>query len=86
MIVPCPHCGPRDSGEFHFRGEATGPRPAYEDGVAAFVDHVYGRANIAGAQKEHWYHSAGCRRWLLVERDTRSHAFLSVLPAAEIDR
>jgi sarcosine oxidase subunit delta len=83
MIIDCPHCGPRDSSEFYFRGEAASPRPDYEHGPSAFADHVYGRANIAGPQNEHWYHAAGCRCWLLVERDTRTHAFLSVTPASE---
>jgi methylglutamate dehydrogenase subunit B len=83
MIVPCPHCGTRDSSEFYFRGEATSHRPDYDEGTAAFAEYVYGRANHAGPQKEHWYHAAGCRNWLLVERDTRTHAILSVMLAVE---
>jgi len=86
MIISCPHCGPRDSSEYYFRGEAALRRPDYEEGTAAFADHVYGRVNPAGPQTEHWYHAAGCRSWLLVERDTRTHAFLSVTPASERGR
>lgn len=78
MIIDCPLCGARDSGEFHMRGEATGPRPAYADGQDAFAAYVYERANLAGMQREHWYHAAGCRSWLVVERDTRSHVIASV--------
>lgn len=81
MIIECPHCGPRDSGEFFMRGEATGPRPTYADGQDAFAAYVYDRANLAGMQREHWYHAAGCRSWLVVERDTRSHVVASVTPA-----
>jgi sarcosine oxidase subunit delta len=83
MIIPCPHCGARDSSEFFFRGEARPPRPDYNEGADAFVEHVYERLNIAGSQQEHWYHAAGCRQWLLVERDTRTHAFASVTLASE---
>lgn len=83
MIISCPHCGPRDSSEFYFRGEAASQRPDYDAGTAAFADHVYGRTNPAGPQKEHWYHAAGCRSWLLVERDTRTHDFFSVTLASE---
>ena len=86
MIILCPHCGSRDTSEFFFRGEARPQRPQYEDGTDAFVDHVYERVNNAGAQVEHWYHAAGCRNWLLVERDTRTHAFLSVTLASEQER
>lgn len=86
MIISCPHCGPRDSSEFYFQGEAPGRRPDYDEGTAAFADHVYGRANPAGPQREHWYHAAGCRSWLIVERDTRTHDFLSVTLASEQGR
>ena len=86
MIIPCPHCGPRDSSEFYFRGEAASRRPEYEEGTAAFAAYVYDRANNAGPQNEHWYHAAGCRNWLLVERDTRTHAILSVMLAVEQGR
>lgn len=73
MIVPCPFCGPRDAAEFRHKGDATPRRPAYEDGEAAFVDYVYYRENPAGLIQELWYHALGCRSWLVVERDTRTH-------------
>lgn len=81
MIIQCPHCGTRDSSEFTFRGEASRNRPAYEDGTSAFCDYVYHRDNVAGVGEEHWYHSAGCQSWLIVERDTRTHAIHSVILA-----
>ena len=86
MIIPCPHCGARDSSEFFFRGEARPQRPEYDEGTDLFVAHVYDRMNIAGPQVEHWYHAAGCRNWLLVERDTRTHGFLAVTLASEQSR
>ncbi len=79
MIIDCPHCGARDSGEFFVRGEVTGDRPAA--GVEAFVDYVYERINPAGTTAEHWHHSAGCREWLVVKRDTRTHSIVSVVTA-----
>lgn len=84
MIVKCPHCGSRDSGEFHIRGEAAPCRPEYGDGQAAFVEYVYGRSNVAGVQQEHWYHMVGCRSWLTVERDTRTHEIVSVTFTKEV--
>ncbi len=83
MMINCPHCGNRDSGEFHVRGEAAQRRPDYSEGQDAFAEYVYGRTNIAGIQHEHWYHVAGCRNWLTVERDTRTHAIISVAFARE---
>jgi sarcosine oxidase subunit delta len=45
------------------------------------VDYVYLRDNPAGPHKELWYHSASCRRFLRVERDTRNHEIFSVSAA-----
>lgn len=84
MRIPCPYCGLRDAHEFAYLGDATPKRPdaAAPDAADAFHDYVYLRDNPAGAMKELWYHSAGCRRWLVVERDTRTHAIAGVTLAA----
>jgi sarcosine oxidase subunit delta len=70
MRIPCPYCGPRDSAEFAYRGDARAARPA---GEAGFHDYVYLRDNPAGPIEEHWYHAYGCRHWIVVARDTRTH-------------
>jgi sarcosine oxidase subunit delta len=71
MRIPCPYCGPRDAHEFVYRGDASVIRPDGDD--AGFAAYVYLRDNPAGALHEHWYHAQGCRNWMVVERDTRSH-------------
>jgi heterotetrameric sarcosine oxidase delta subunit len=71
MRIPCPFCGERDSGEFVYRGDASLARPSDD---AGFHDYVYLRTNPAGPIEEHWYHAQGCRNWIIVARDTRSHA------------
>jgi methylglutamate dehydrogenase subunit B len=78
MLINCPYCGPRDLAEFSVNGEVVArPDPQGDlDGAdvrAAFVDTVYLRDNPAGPHREHWFHSAGCQSWLLIERDTRTH-------------
>ncbi|MEO6338900.1 MAG: sarcosine oxidase subunit delta [Caulobacteraceae bacterium] len=80
MRIPCPFCGERDSHEFVSRGEAAPPRPdpAGPGAEGQFFEYLYLRDNPAGPNREHWYHAAGCRQWLLVERDTRTHAILGV--------
>lgn len=74
MRIPCPYCGERDSSEFTYRGDATPTRPSDTADEAAFAEYVYQRDNPAGEITEHWYHTVGCRRWLEVTRDTRTHA------------
>jgi sarcosine oxidase subunit delta len=69
--INCPNCGPRSYQEFWFGGELREYEPD------ADLDHHYAyvwlRANVAGPQRERWFHYAGCRRWLTVERDTRTN-------------
>lgn len=85
MIISCPWCGARDSAEFVYRGDAAPTRPAIDgtDSDVSMVEYVYLRDNPAGRMKEHWYHAAGCRRWLVIERDTRSHEIFNVQFASE---
>ena len=75
MRIACPHCGVRDVREFAYLGDATitRPDPGAPDALARFIDYVYLRDNPAGAHHELWYHAAGCRAWLKVARDTRTH-------------
>jgi methylglutamate dehydrogenase subunit B len=73
MRIPCPYCGERDVQEFVHRGDAAPVRPDGEDGI---FDYVYLRDNPAGLLAEHWYHAQGCRNWIEVTRDTRTHDIL----------
>ena len=77
MRIPCPYCGPRGNEEFAVRG-GVGPRRPDSDDPAAWHDYVYLRENVAGVHREYWQHVHGCRAWLIVTRDTRSHAVLGV--------
>jgi sarcosine oxidase subunit delta len=62
FMLPCPSCGLRSVYEFRFGGEEI--LPTRDNGSA------YERANIAGLQKEWWYHRDGCGEWLVAVRNT----------------
>ena len=81
-LISCPHCGTRPKEEFAIKGAAL-PRPAADAPMAAWFDYVFLRANPRGRYEEHWHHSAGCRRWLVVTRDTMSHEVESCRDAAQ---
>jgi heterotetrameric sarcosine oxidase delta subunit len=85
MRLPCPFCGERDLSEFTCRGEALSARPDPDgpEAEAQFAAWLYPRVNAAGRSREHWRHAAGCRRWLVVERDTRTHEVFAVSLAQE---
>lgn len=82
MRIHCPYCGERSLEEFVVQGEVAGPRPTVDD-LKTMHDYVHLRTNEFGPTKELWYHANGCRRWLVVSRNTRDHAILSVVFAAE---
>ena len=82
MRIPCPHCGERGNDEFFYLGAAGLARPATDAPAEAWHDYVYQRDNPAGPHKELWQHVHGCRRWLVVTRDTRTHEVFSVADAS----
>lgn len=79
LLIPCPWCGPRNETEFHYGGQAdivSPPVPSQcsdeEWGAYLFLRH-----NPKGPFTERWCHTAGCRQWFAVVRDTRTHLFLT---------
>jgi heterotetrameric sarcosine oxidase delta subunit len=67
----CPNCGLRSYYEFWFGGELRPHDPSSTD--EEDYRNTWLRTNNAGPQGERWFHYAGCRRWLTVERDTRNN-------------
>lgn len=84
MRIPCPFCGERGVEEFAYLGAVGPTRPDYASASPeAWHDYVYLRDNVAGPHRELMQHVHGCRRWLLVTRDTRNHAIAAAEPATE---
>ncbi|MEZ5478037.1 MAG: sarcosine oxidase subunit delta [Thiolinea sp.] len=89
MIIPHPLLGPRDAAEFVYLGDASLlQRPDWQaaDADRQFHDYLYLRDNPAGVHRELWFHEQGDRSWLVVTRDTLSHAILKVELAREVAR
>ena len=91
MRIACCHCGERGNDEFAYLGDATVRRPQAEPGMPMdaaawqrWTDYVYLRDNPFGTHRELWQHAAGCRAWLVVTRNVRTHEILSVEPAREV--
>jgi sarcosine oxidase subunit delta len=83
-LITCPHCGVRPKEEFSIRGDASPVRPAPGAPDDAWNAYVFVRDNPKGRIVEHWHHTSGCRRWLVVERDNAwSHEVYSVTDASE---
>ena len=90
MRIRCPFCGDRAHAEFTYQGDAGPVRPRSDvhasPDPAPFVDFAYVRTNPSGAHREYWQHVAGCRAWLVVDRDVTTHAILGVVTARERNR
>lgn len=80
-LIDCPHCGTRPTEEFVPRGEVPPARPEHDAALMQWVDHVHFRENPRGRLREHWHHLGGCRRWLVVERNTQTHEIYQVSDA-----
>jgi heterotetrameric sarcosine oxidase delta subunit len=82
FLLPCPNCGPRDVNEFSYAGELTN-RPRQSPSLRELTSYVYFRENVAGVQREWWYHRFGCEVWFQAERDTRTNEVIRVeIPSA----
>ena len=87
MRIPCPICGERDRREFYYLGAETYlHRPADDAPVQDWDAYLHLRDNPAGRTRDLWRHEGGCGAWLLVDRDTVSHAVHGASLAMELPR
>lgn len=82
-LITCPHCGTRPKEEFAIKGDASRTRPSPAAPAEDWQKFVYIRDNPKGRNVEYWHHVLGCRRWLVVDRDTLTHEVYGVTDAAE---
>jgi heterotetrameric sarcosine oxidase delta subunit len=75
FILTCPNCGPREVTDFGFGGEVSA-RPSGSPSFRELNQYNYFRRNVAGIQREWWYHRSGCRAWFLAERNTVTNEVL----------
>jgi sarcosine oxidase subunit delta len=88
LLIPCPWCGPREEIEFRYGGQAgitfSGDPGSISD--ADLAELLYMRDNPKGVWTERWFHSAGCRRWFDVDRDTSTYEISRSRPPGEASR
>ena len=84
MRITCPYCGARDRREFTYQGDALAlNRPSPDAGDAAWDDYLHNRDNPAGETRDLWFHDP-CGAWIVVERNTVTHAVTGSQPAAKV--
>ena len=84
LLIECPWCGQRPEPEFGYGGQAHVAHPADPPALddEQWAQYLFFRANPKGPFAERWVHSAGCRRWFTVVRDTVTNDFMARLPEA----
>lgn len=72
VLIPCPWCGDREEIEFRYGGPVPAGYPPDPDSVddATWGRYLFVRPNPKGRLTERWVHTAGCRRWFNLVRDT----------------
>lgn len=80
LLIPCPWCGPRAEPEYSYGGQAHVPYPddPMSVGDEEWAEYLFYRDNTRGPFAERWVHTAGCRRWFHVLRDTATNQILAV--------
>jgi heterotetrameric sarcosine oxidase delta subunit len=85
FVLTCPNCGEREVTDFAYGGEVTN-RPRGTPSLRELCEYNYFRSNVAGVQREWWYHRSGCRTWFLADRDTRTNEVLDIAVPAELEQ
>ena len=87
MRIECPICGSRDRREFYYRGDAIAlARPAPDASDEDWDAYLHLRDNPAGETRDLWQHETACGAWLVVTRDTVTHAVRAVELASDVKR
>ncbi len=75
LLVPCPHCGPRNAADLRYIGPAhTRPDPNSTT-PEEWRSYLYLESNPADWISETWHCRSGCRRYFKVQRHTVTNQF-----------
>ena len=85
FLIECPYCGAREETEFSYGHEAHIVRPEDPHALSdeEWADYLFMRKNTKGPFLERWVHTAGCRRWFNVQRNTHTNEILAVYKMGE---
>ena len=79
LSIYCPYCEEcREESEFHYAGQAHIARPDQPDNTSDEIwgEYLFFRKNPKGLHREMWVHSAGCRQYFIVVRNTLTYEIL----------
>ena len=68
-------------GRFRVRRRGSAASRSRRPSFRELCEYNYFRRNVAGVQREWWYHRSGCRTWFQADRDTRTNEVAAGRPA-----
>lgn len=71
IFIECPFCGARPVEEFLY-SEVPDVPDRIKGVNERDIDRAFMVNNVEGVQKERWFHTYGCRRYVTIMRDTRT--------------
>jgi heterotetrameric sarcosine oxidase delta subunit len=83
FLLTCPNCGIREVTDFGYGGEISA-RPRSRPSLRELSRYNYFRRNVAGVQREWWFHRSGCRAWFIAERNTLTNEVLFTARPGEV--
>ena len=86
FVIHCPYCQEaREEEEFHYEGEAFIARPANPEAETdeSWGDYLFMKKNPKGWHWEMWAHATGCRKILVVKRNTANNIISSTFTLAD---
>jgi len=86
FLIYCPYCQEhREEEEFHASGQAHLARPVDPDSCSdnQWGEFLYFRKNPRGLHRELWHHTAGCRKFFNITRNTVSYEILETYKVGE---
>lgn len=85
LHIDCPYCGMRAETEFKYGGEAHISRPKSPKHVSdtTWANFLFMATNTKGLFRERWMHTAGCRKWFNMVRDTTTHEIIGTYKTGE---
>ncbi|MCC4797737.1 sarcosine oxidase subunit delta [Enterovibrio norvegicus] len=86
LRIYCPYCEElREEPEFTYSGEAHIIRPLDPDALSddEWGRYLFHRKNIKGSHREMWQHTAGCRKYFNMQRNTVTYDIDAVYKIGE---
>ena len=86
LFIKCPYCQEkREEEEFTYSDEAFLVRPLQPEALSdeEWGEYLFARKNTKGSSYERWTHTAGCRKFFIMKRNTVDYKIAKTMTIEE---